>query len=92
MIVTRGLSEAILHGITRAAVLEYAREAQMRIEERAFTPDEARGAAEAFVTSATAFVTAVVEIDGTTIGDGRPGPVARRLREIYLAESRRRAT
>lgn len=92
LIVTRGLSEAILHGITRAAVLEYAREAQMGIEERAFTPDEAKAAAEAFVTSATAFVTAVVEIDGTRIGEGRPGPVARRLREIYLAESRRRAT
>lgn len=92
VIVTRGLSEAILHGITRAAVLDYAREAQMKVEERAFTPEEALRATEAFVTSATAFVTAVVEIDGTPIGDGRPGPVARRLREIYLAESRRRAT
>ena len=92
VIVTRGLSEAILHGITRAAVLDYAREAQMQVEERAFTPEEARRAREAFVTSATAFVTAVVAIDGTAIGDGRPGPVARRLREIYLAESRRRAT
>ncbi len=91
-IVTRGLSEAILHGITRAAVLDYAREAQMKIEERAFTPEEAKAAAEAFVTSATTLVTAVVEIDGQAIGDGRPGPVARRLREIYIAESLRRAT
>jgi D-alanine transaminase len=37
-------------------------------------------------------VTPVVEIDGKPIGDGRPGPVTRRLREIYIAESRRRAT
>jgi D-alanine transaminase len=91
-IVTRDLSSAILAGITRAAVLDYAREAQMRVEERPFTLDEAKAAAEAFVTAATAFVTPVIEIDGVTIGDGRPGPVATRLREIYLAESRRRAT
>ena len=90
-IVTRDLSTAILHGITRAAVLSYAREAQMRVEERAFTLDEARGAAEAFITAASAFVTPVVEIDGATIGSGRPGPVTRRLREIYLSESRKQA-
>ncbi len=91
-LVTRELSHSILHGITRAAVMTYAREAQMRIEERPFTVTEAQGAAEAFITSASSFVTPVVEIDGTPLGDGAPGPVARRLREIYLAESRRRAT
>ena len=91
-LVTRDLSDAILHGITRAAVLAYGREAQMRIEERAFTVAEAQAAAEAFVTSASSFVTPVVEIDGRPLGDGRPGPTARRLREIYLAESRRRAS
>ncbi len=91
-VVTRDLSEAILHGITRAAVIAYAREAQVRIEERSFTLDEARTAAEAFITAASAFVTPVVEIDGTRIGDGRPGPVTLRLRELYLAESRARAT
>lgn len=90
-IVTRDLSNAILHGITRAAVLAYAREAQMKVEERPFTLEEAKGAAEAFITAASAFVTAVVEIDGVTLGDGKPGPIARRLREIYLAESRARA-
>ncbi len=90
-IVTRDLSNSILHGITRAAVLDYAREAQMRVEERAFTLDEARGAAEAFITAASAFVTPVVEVDGATIGDGKPGPVTRRLREIYLSESRKQA-
>ena len=90
-IVTRQLSEAILHGITRAAVLAYAREAQMKVEERPFTLEEAKRAAEAFVTSASGFVTPVVEIDGAEIGGGAPGPVATRLREIYLEESRRRA-
>jgi D-alanine transaminase len=92
VLVTRDLSNAILHGITRAAVLAYAREAQIRVEERPFTVDEARGAAEAFITAASAFVTPVVEIDGSRLGDGRPGPVTRRLRELYLAESRRTAT
>lgn len=90
-IVTRALSNDILHGITRAAVLRFAREAQMSVEERSFTVDEAKAADEAFVTSASAFVMPVVEIDGTTVGDGRPGPVARRLREIYLEESRKAA-
>src|SRR6056297_3390230 len=90
-IITRHLSNDILHGITRAAVLRFAREAQMEVEERSFTIDEARVADEAFVTSASAFVMPVVEIDGATLGDGAPGRVATRLREIYLDESRKAA-
>jgi D-alanine transaminase len=90
-IVTRDLSTAILHGITRAAVIEYARHAQMRIEERPFTVEEVKRAAEAFMTAASAFVTPVIEIDGEPIGSGAPGPVTRRLRELYLSESRKRA-
>ncbi len=86
-LITRHLGTEILHGITRAAVLRFAREAQMKVEERAFTLDEAVAADEAFVTSASTFVMPVVEIDGRAIGDGTPGPVARRLREIYLDES-----
>jgi D-alanine transaminase len=86
-IITRHLSNDILHGITRAAVLRFAREAQMEVEERAFTIDEAKQADEAFVTSASAFVMPVVEIDGAALGDGTPGRVAGRLREIYLEES-----
>ncbi len=90
-IITRALSNDILHGITRAAVLRFAREAQMEVEERNFTIDEARQADEAFVTSASTFVMPVVEIDGTRLGDGTPGRVAPRLREIYLDESRKMA-
>ena len=90
-IITRNLGTEILHGITRAAVLRFAREAQMKIEERPFTMDEAMEADEAFVTSASAFVMPVVEIDGQSLGDGKPGPVATRLREIYLEESRKAA-
>ncbi|MCC5986439.1 MAG: D-amino-acid transaminase [Pararhodobacter sp.] len=90
-IVTRQLSSDILHGITRAAVLRFAREAQMEVEERPFTIAEAQAADEAFITSASAFVTPVVEIDGTALGGGKPGPVAARLREIYLDEMRKAA-
>ena len=90
-IITRGLSNDILHGITRAAVLRMAKEAQMEVEERSFTIEEAKGADEAFTTSASAFVMPVVEIDGATMGDGTPGPIAKRLREIYLDESLKKA-
>ena len=86
-IVTRPLSNDILHGITRKAVLRMAKEAQMKIEERLFSIEEAQGADEAFTTSASAFVMPVIEIDGVQLGDGTPGPIARRLREIYLEES-----
>ncbi|CUH15780.1 D-alanine aminotransferase [Jannaschia seosinensis] len=90
-IITRHLGEEILHGITRAAVLRMAEEAQLKVEERPFTVAEAQAADEAFVTSASAFVMPVVEIDGTRIGSGTPGPIATRLREIYLEESRANA-
>src|SRR6056297_1892112 len=90
-IVTRHLGTEILHGITRAAVLRFAREAQMQVEERSFTIDEAQGADEAFITSASSFVMPVVEIDGAPVGTGAPGRIAKRLREIYLEESRAKA-
>lgn len=91
VLVTRHLGNEILHGITRAAVLRFAREAQMKVEERPFTVDEAKNAAEAFITSASTFVMPVVEFDGDAIGEGKPGPVAARLREIYLDESQKKA-
>jgi len=90
-IITRALSNDILHGITRAAVLRFAREAQMEVEERSFSIEEAKSADEAFFTSASAFVMPVVKIDGAEVGTGKPGPVAVRLREIYLDESRKKA-
>lgn len=90
-IVTRQLSNDILHGITRAAVLRFAREAQMKVEERPFTIAEAQDAAEAFVTSASAFVMPVVEIDGQPVGNGKVGDIATRLREIYLEEMHKAA-
>ncbi len=83
-IVTRPLSSSILHGITRRAVLRLAGEQDLKIEERGFTPAEAYEAAEAFITSASTFVYPVVRIDDRILGNGVPGPVASRLRELYI--------
>ena len=90
-IITRALGQDILHGITRSAVLRFAAEAQMEVEERPFTIAEAQSADEAFITSASAFVMPVVEIDGAAIAKGTPGAVTTRLREIYLEEMRKAA-
>jgi D-alanine transaminase len=90
-IITRHLSSDILHGITRAAVLRFAAEAQMEVEERPFTIAEAQAADEAFITSASAFVMPVVQIDGVGLGAGTPGPIVARLREIYLDEMHKAA-
>jgi D-alanine transaminase len=88
-IVTRQLSHDILHGITRRAVMKLAAEAGLVVEERPFSIAEAQAADEAFVTSATTFVMPVVRIDGKPVGDGKPGPVTKRLRELYLVEARK---
>ncbi|MCJ2066898.1 D-amino-acid transaminase [Methylobacterium sp. J-088] len=88
VLVTRPLSTALLPGITRASVLRLAQEADLRIEERLIPVVEAYEAQEAFYTSASAFVMPVVQIDDRTIGEGRPGPVTRRMRELYIAAAR----
>ena len=90
-IITRQLGHELLAGITRDAVLRFAREAPMVVEERPFTIAEAQGADEAFITSATMFVMPVVQIDGVGVGSGVPGAVFARLREIYIEESRKAA-
>jgi D-alanine transaminase len=82
-LVTRHLSNDILHGVTRRTILAIATEEGVAFEERPFTLEEALEAREAFVTSATSFVTPVVEVDGGRIGDGKPGPLTRRLLGWY---------
>ena len=81
-IVTRPLSNDILHGITRATLLRVAGETQMEVVERPFTNAEAQAADEAFVTSASSFVMPVVKIDSIALGNERHGAVSRRLRAI----------
>lgn len=84
VLVTRENSSAILPGCTRKAVTRLAEERQLRVEERAFSVEEALAAKEAFVTSASLFVQAVVRIDGQAVANGKPGPITGRLREIYI--------
>ena len=84
VLVTRQNSSSILPGCTRKAVVKLAEERQLRVEERAFSIEEALKAKEAFITSASSFVQAVVKIDGKVVADGKPGPMANRLREIYI--------
>jgi D-alanine transaminase len=84
VLVTRQNSSAILPGCTRKAVVALAEERQLRVEERAFSVQEALAAKEVFITSATVFVQPVVSIDGKTVANGKPGPMTARLREIYV--------
>lgn len=86
-VITRGLSNAILSGCTRRSLFQLAQEQGIVIEERAFTVDEAYAADEAFLTSASQFVMPITEIDGHRIGGGQPGPVVRKLRELFLQEA-----
>ena len=86
-VITRGLSNAILAGCTRRSLFQLAQEQGIVIEERAFTADEAYAADEAFLTSASQFVMPITEIDGHRIGGGQPGPVVRKLRELFLQEA-----
>jgi D-alanine transaminase len=92
VLVTRQNSSAILPGCTRKAVVALAEERQLRVEERPFSVSEALAAKEAFATSATLFVQAVVTIDGEAVGNGKPGPMTNRLREIYVDFARATAT
>jgi D-alanine transaminase len=92
VIVTRRNGSEILPGCTRKAVVKLAEERQLRVEERAFSVDEALKAKEAFITSASSFVQAVVTIDGKRVANGKPGPMTSRLREIYIDFARATAT
>jgi len=84
-IVTRPPSQATLPGCTRLAVLRLIEEHGLTFDERPFTVEEAGGAAEAFLTSASSLVTPVVRIGDRVVADGRPGPMTRRLQQLYLA-------
>lgn len=87
-VITRPLSNTILPGVTRRSLLALAARHGIALEERSFSIEEATRADEAFLTSASSFVLPVVGIDGHAIGGGRPGPVVKRLREIYLEAAR----
>ena len=80
---TRPLSDAILPGCTRAALMAELRDAGIAFEEREFSMEELRRAREAFITSATSFVKPITKVDGMPVGDGEVGPVVRKLFDIF---------
>lgn len=84
-IITRPLSQAVLPGITRMAIIEVAKAMGLTLVERPFTVEEITTAREAFFTSASTIAMPVVRVDGQQVGGGQPGPVVRALRERYLA-------
>jgi len=83
VLVTRHADHAILRGITRTVVFDAVKGRGLSVEERAFTLEEAYGAREAFITSASQIVLPVISIDGRPVGNGKPGPVAIALRREY---------
>lgn len=90
-LVTRGNSNSTLPGCTRLAALQFVAETGLTLEERPFTLEEALTAREACLTSASNFVQSITSIDGKPVGDGLPGPMIKRLRQLYLENARRTA-
>ncbi len=84
---TRGLSNHILHGVTRAALLALAPDLQLQVDESPFTVAEAKAAREAFISAASNPAMPVIAIDGAPVGAGKPGPVTAALRALYLGEN-----
>ena len=82
-VITYPPENAILNGVTRLALMKIAAEAKIKVEERPFSVEEAKGADEAFLTSSTAFLIPIVDIDGNRVGNGEPGPISRKLLEGY---------
>lgn len=80
---TRHLDHGILPGCTRGALIAELQQAGIPYEERAFTLEEARRAREAFITSATSFVKPIIRLDGKPVGEGKVGPVTRRLFDLF---------
>ncbi|RDE07746.1 aminotransferase class IV, partial [Pelagibacterium lacus] len=89
VLVTRPIGNEILAGVTRQVIIDLARRKGLRVEKRAFAPDETLQAAEAFSTSASTFLLPVVSIDGTAIGSGGPGPISSDLRQAYAERALR---
>jgi D-alanine transaminase len=85
---TRDTQANILRGVTRSSLLEVIAEAGLPVAEQPFTVEEAKAAREAFITGAGTLVLPIVSVDGAQIGDGKPGPVATRLRRLYIERAK----
>jgi len=88
---TRADNSNILRGVTRGTLFEVMAAEGMKVDHTPFTPKEAQEAREAFITGASTLVTPVIAVDGKPVGDGTPGPVARRLRSLYIEQAKAKA-
>ncbi len=91
VLITRPAESGILRGITRGLVIDLAAQLGLTVEQRAFTPDEAKSAREAFLTAASAVVMPVVMIDHKPVANGHPGELATRLRSLFFDHSEKLA-
>ncbi len=82
-LITHHLDHHILGGVTRDVVLKLARKARIIVHERAFNLQEIKSAQEAFITSTSVNVLPVVKVDDIVIGKGKPGPVTKKLLQLY---------
>jgi D-alanine transaminase len=85
---TRDTNANILRGITRHTLLKIIGREGLPVDERPFTPAEAIAAKEAFITGAGSLVLPVIAVDGKPVGEGSPGPVATRLRRLYIEQAK----
>jgi D-alanine transaminase len=85
---TRDTNANILRGITRRTLMDVIANEGLAVDERPFTPDDARQAREAFITGAGTLVLPVVSVDGKPVGEGKPGPVATKLRKLYIERAK----
>jgi D-alanine transaminase len=85
---TAPASPAILPGVTRGVILRLARQLGLPVEERALQKSEVSSLSELFLTGTTTEVLPIIRLDGVKVGDGRPGPISRRLHEAYRAAAR----
>jgi D-alanine transaminase len=85
---TRDTNANILRGVTRQILLEVIRSEGLEVDERPFTPADAVAAKEAFITGASTLVLPVIAVDGKPVGEGKPGPVAARLRRLYIEQAK----
>lgn len=83
-LVTHALGTQVLPGITRERVFDLARARGIAIEERSIAVTELASADELFITAATAFVMPIVQVNGSAIGSGAPGPITTALRQGYI--------
>ena len=82
-LITRNLSHALLPGITRESLIRLLNEEGLKVEERAYTLDEMLGASEAFTSSTGVVIAPILSVDKQPIGTGKPGPVTRRVQQVY---------